>query len=191
MRQKAYVFFIAIVLTCQIFGEIKSATEIRAPGNLLIPTASENKKYKCFISVTNTKILIDCKKKIIQPFNEFEVPKQSYLNIDTENIDRIWLDGYQIIILADYKFYLRYKNLFIDIRLISIYYSEKRPAIILLIDNPGDLGTAGKELINKIDERQKKRSTLKDYGYKGYVFFNRSIGLSFLRKFMNIIGNFC
>ena len=159
-----------LILIGQICGEIKITTEVKATGKLLIPTASGKKPYKSVIVITQAEIRLECDRKIFQPFNEFDTPKQAKIRVDTAQVDRIWLDGDEIIILPKDPFYRRYRNQFHHIRLVCILCDPNKTAIIFVIDNPADIGNAGQQLIQDIDNRQSRKKHGFTSGYKGYIF---------------------
>lgn len=148
------IFVVIIILFGQLFGEIT------APGKLIIPTAKGEKKYNAIITVTQTGIMIKCSKKIFQPFNEFDVPKQAKLLINTAEVEEIQIQpqNKKIFIITKESFTIRYRNIFNRaskvIGLEALFpVTVENWALILVVDNPADIKALGEELIKVIGNR--------------------------------------
>jgi len=153
------IFVVIIILFGHLFGEIT------APGKLIIPTAKGEKGYDAVITVTQTEIIIKCSKKIFQPFNEFDAPKQSKINLNTAEVEEIQIQtqNKKIFIITNDSFTIRYRNIFNraskDIGLVALFpVTVENWALILVVDNPADIKALGEALIKVIGNRCEVRS---------------------------------
>jgi hypothetical protein len=152
-KEKTVFIVIAVVmiLTGQLSGEIKAA------GKLLIPTAKGERQYCAVITFTRAEINIECKEKIFQPLNEFDVPKQAKIVVNTAEVEEIQIQKTKIIIVTKDSFWKRYRNIFTQVYKSKyhgfLYWSViKKWALIFVVDNPAAIG-AGEELIKVVGER--------------------------------------
>jgi hypothetical protein len=109
MRFKTAMAIMSILMVFQLFGDIK------VTGELLIPTAGGGEKsYKGVLTITRALISIECDKKIFQPFNEFEAPKQKRLNINASEVVWIEINGKEkkIYLRVEDPFVSNYRNIF-------------------------------------------------------------------------------
>lgn len=132
--------------------------QIKAAGQILIPTADGQKPYRAVITIRSGEILIECSIEIFQPFNKFDTPKQEEIKVNTAEVEKICIQGKQkkeILILPKEPLYKRYRHLFHPVERITGYipYSvEKKDAIIFIMDNPADIGSTGERLIKSINK---------------------------------------
>jgi hypothetical protein len=139
MRVKLLIVM-TIILASQLLGEIK------AGGKLLIPTATGEKPYKCVMVITRAEIRLECDKRIFQPFNQFDTPKQAKLKVNTAEIYKIQINGNEILLIAKDPLYQRYRHLFHPIYRVVHFIpleEEKKEAIIFIMDNPADIYDIG------------------------------------------------
>lgn len=155
-RRKPTLIVMIFLLVGQLLGHIKIT------GKLLIPAAIGGvKSYKGVLTITRAKIRIECNKKIFQPFNEFEALRQSRLNINASELERIEIDE------DEKKIYLRVKNSFV-IRYRNILNLESRHitftfydgyvftefwAIIFAYEKPLDIGYLDRKVLKSINDR--------------------------------------
>jgi len=146
------IFVVIIILFGQLFGEIT------APCKLIIPTAKGVKGYDAVITVTQMEIMINCSKKIFQPFNEFDVPRQSKIKLPTVEVYKIQISikKNEILLLDEGSLYQQYKHLFHPVwRTVQFlpYHEERKEALIFIMDNPAAIKTLSEELIKVIGNR--------------------------------------
>lgn len=138
-------------LSGHVYGQIKAA------GQLLIPTADGEKHYKAVIRITRVTIEIECSEKIFRLFNAFNTPGYRKLRVYTTEVSEICVSEGQIFILPNDEFYRRYRNFFYPVwRMVSYFYFiiEEKMALIFIMDNPDDIGAAAKELIESINNKK-------------------------------------
>jgi hypothetical protein len=114
--------------------------------------------YDAVITITRAEILIECDKKIFQPFNEFDVPKKAKIKVSMVEVEEIQIQKNKIFIATKESFWKRYRN-------ISHHYYKSKYAgflsweniqiwvLIFVVDNPADIKAIGEELIKIIGER--------------------------------------
>jgi hypothetical protein len=153
------IVLLMILITGLLSGEIK------ATGKLLIPSACGEKPYNCIIVVKEALIEIECTKKIFQPFNQFDAPKQTKIVINTEEIKELQMlhQNRKIYLVTDDSFSIRYRNVFNRVSKIiafdSLYpVNIENWALIFIVDNPEDIKTLGEELIKILGKRCDVRS---------------------------------
>jgi hypothetical protein len=149
MRFKMGVIIMVIVLTGQVFGEIKSAA-----GELLVPTATGETRYRGAITITQSVIEIECQEKIFQLFNESNAPKQEAIIINISEVERISLQGNGVVIFPKTPLCNRYRNLLHRV-IVGLILSSKRMAFIFVIDMDifKKIGSNDRELIDRINKR--------------------------------------
>lgn len=153
MKHKEGNYMIALVmifLAGHLFGQIKET------GKLLIPTAGGNKPYKAVITITREEIVIECREKIFQLFNEFNAPKHRKIKVKTAELSRLYVFENKIYILTKDDFFFQYRNIFVRCwEIIGIHYGpEVRWAIVFTTDDPWAMGTKeAKELIKTINKQ--------------------------------------
>lgn len=157
MANKEKILFIILVMifiTGQLSGNVK------VTGKLLIPTAKGEKKYRAVITFTRAEICIECYKKIFQPLNEFDTPKQAKIVINTAEVEEIQtqIQSNKIYIIPKDSYTIRYRNVFNraskTIGVVSfIPITVENWALIFVVDNPVDIKTIGEALIKIIGER--------------------------------------
>lgn len=154
-NEKIYsIVLVIIFLTGHILGNIKVA------GKLLIPTAKGEKKYRAVITFTRKEICIECYKKIFQPLNEFDTPKQAKIVINTAEVKEIQtqIQSNKIYIIPEDSYTIHYRNVFnrsyktIGIMSLSPINVENW-ALIFVVDNPADIKAIGESLIKIIGAR--------------------------------------
>lgn len=155
MRIKLLIVMMIILGVSQLLGEIKLT------GKLLIPTAKGEKQYDAVITITRAEIMIECAKKIFQSFNEFDVPKQARLKVNTAEIYKIQIrkKENEILLIAKDSLYQRYKHLFHPVWRVVQFIPlkrEKKEAIIFIMDNPADIGCIEESLVKLINERNQQ-----------------------------------
>lgn len=146
---KMGVIFAVMVMTGQVFGEIKAAA-----GEFLVPTAIGEARYKGTITITSAVIEIECQEKIFQPFNESKAPKQDAIRINTGEVERISLQGNGVVIIPKTPLCNRYRNLLHKV-IVGLMLSSKRMAFIFVIDMDifKKISSNDKELIDCINKR--------------------------------------
>jgi len=144
--KKPVLIFMIIILAGQLLGEIKSAA-----GELLIPTAKgKEKPYRGIITITGTEILIECREKVFQLFNEPDAPKQAKIRMNTAEVERITL--------------LRNGNLLNRVWLISIGKVLEKLVFIFIFDSDiKSIGSNEKKLIDIINKRNDPRGRLRGF----------------------------
>ena len=150
MRRPGIAILVIILGTGYLLGQLKAA------GQLLIPTAGGIKPHKCFITIKRREIKIDSNEKIFQKFNEFNSPKTGIIKVNTAEVERICVQEDTILILPKANFHQRYRHLFIPcerVRSVIFLVVEKKNAMIFIVDNPTDITYLGKEVIKLINER--------------------------------------
>ncbi|UCH92933.1 MAG: hypothetical protein JSV88_21930 [Candidatus Aminicenantes bacterium] len=156
MRVKTGIIIMVFVMACQLSGEIKAA------GKLLIPGAgSGEKSYKGVLTITRAVIRIECDKKIFQPFNQFDAPKQERLNIKASELLRIEINEKEkkIYLRVEDSFVSRYRNILnLESRHVGFSVStghlfKEFWAIIFAYENPLELSEIDKKVLNSINER--------------------------------------
>ena len=153
MRKTGIAAIVIILAASNLTGKIG---EIKATGSLLIPTASGEKLYKGVITITRTEIEIECDKKIFRPFNEFEVPKQAKIRVNTVEVERICIQENDILILPGEPLYRRYRYLFHEIMEICFWCFPYKKALIFSLDNRADIGPAGIEIFRLINKQSRE-----------------------------------
>jgi hypothetical protein len=151
-KKSIMIFMVIIMVAGHLLGEIK------AVGNLLILTAKGEKRYEVIITVTRAEIMIECAKKIFQPFNEFDAPRESKIKINKAEISVVQISKKEneILLLAGDSFYRRYRHLFFPVWRITQFFpliEENKEAIIFIVDNPADIKAISEELIKIIGKR--------------------------------------
>jgi hypothetical protein len=147
IKREMGVVIMVIIMAYQLFGDV------RADGELLIPTAEGKiKPYKGIITITQAEILIECKEKIFQLFNEDNAPKQAKIRIDTEEVERISLQGNKVIIFPKDLLYNRYRNLLNHVWLLSMMKQREMLVFIFVIDID-TIGDDEFKLLGLINER--------------------------------------
>jgi hypothetical protein len=148
-RRKPILIVMIIILVGQLLGEIKSAA-----GELLIPTATGETRYRGTITITPAVIEIECQEKIFQLFNESNTPKQEAIRITTSEVERISLQGNGVVIFPKTPLCNRYRNLLHRV-IVGLMLSSKRMAFIFVIDMDifKKIGSNDKELIDRINKR--------------------------------------
>jgi hypothetical protein len=161
--RRSVLIVMIIILVSQLLGENEAAAAIKVTGKLLIPTTGGGEKsYKGVLTITRAKIRIECDKKIFQPFNEFDAPRQERLNINASELERIEIDE------KEKKIYLRVENSFMSrYRYIcnlesglvgrSFYYPfglfREFWAIVFTYEKPLDMSDLDEKVINSINNR--------------------------------------
>ncbi|MGD2090030.1 MAG: hypothetical protein PVH61_27890 [Candidatus Aminicenantes bacterium] len=102
-RRKPTLIVMIILLVGQLLGNIKITSKLLMP-----TTGGGEKSFKGVLTITRAKIRIECHKKIFQPFNEFDAPRQSRLNINAADLEKIEIDE------DEKKIYLRVKKTFVS-----------------------------------------------------------------------------
>jgi hypothetical protein len=155
-RRKPTLIVMIILLMGQLLGNIKIT------GKLLIPAAiGGEKSYKGILTITRAKIRIECDKKIFQPFNEFEAPRQSRLNINASDLERIEIDEDEkkIYLRVKKSFVIRYRNILnLESRHVRFTFETGHVftefwAITFAYENPLDIGYLDKKVLNSINDR--------------------------------------
>ena len=146
-------------MTGQLLGEIKVA------GQLLIPGAAGEKPYSCVIFVTKAAIVIECNKKIFQPFNQFDAPKQTKIIINMAEVEGIQFQSRKrkMYLITKDSFSILYRNVFNRVSKIigfdSLYLiCVENWALIFRVDNPGEIKVLGEELMKILGKRCDVRS---------------------------------
>jgi len=152
-KAKPIIIFVVIII---LFGQLLG--EIRVPGKLIIPTANGEKRYDVIITITKTEMMIECAKKIFQPFNEFDAPKQSKIRLKMAEIYKIQVSkkGNEILLLDEGSLCQRYRHLFRPVWKITRFFpyeEERKEALIFIIDKPADIKAIGEALIKIIGNR--------------------------------------
>ena len=165
MWVKMGVVIMVIVMACQLSGEIKSVV-----GELLVPTATGETRYKGIITITSAVIEIECQEKIFQLFNESNQPNQEAIRINTSEVERISLQGNGVVIFPNPPLCNRYRNLLHRVIVGLILSSSKRMAFIFVIDMDvfKKIGSNEKELIDRINKRNDPEGRA-----DGFVRFDR------------------
>jgi hypothetical protein len=155
-RRRAVLIIMVIILAGQLFGFIKIT------GKLLIPDAiGGEKSYKCVLTITRAKIRIECDKEIFQPFNEFDAPRQSRLNIKASDLETIEIDenDKKIYLRVKKAFVIRYRNI-LNIESGYVRFSFETGhvftefwVIIFSYENPFDIGYLDKKVLKSINDR--------------------------------------
>lgn len=159
--KKSFIIIIVIILlTGQFLGEIK------VTGKLLILTADGKKSYDAVITITQAEIMIECVKKIFQPFNVFEAPLQAKIKVSTAEIYQIQINKgkKEILLIAKDSLYQRYKHLFHPVWRFVQYMPperEEREALIFIMNTPVHIGCSEEELIKFINKRSEQSCTNK------------------------------
>lgn len=162
-RRKPVLIVMVIILVGQLLWEIEAAAAIKVTGKLLIPNAGgREKSYNCVLTITRALIRIECDKKIFQPFNEFDAPRESRLNIKASDLERIEIDE------DEKKIYLRVENSFVSrhrnicnlessVVGRSFYYPfglyREFWAIVFAYEKSLDLSNLDEKVINSINNR--------------------------------------
>ncbi|MGD2090029.1 MAG: hypothetical protein PVH61_27885 [Candidatus Aminicenantes bacterium] len=162
MWVKMGVIIMLIVMSCQLLGEIKSLA-----GELLVPTATGEIRYKGTITITSAVIEIECHEKIFQPFNEPNAPKQEAIRINTSEVERISLQRNGVVIFPKTPLCNRYRNL-LHRMIVGLILSSKRMAFIFVIDMDvlKKIGSNDKEIIDRINKRNDPEG--RAYGFVRY-----------------------
>lgn len=108
MRFKMGLIIMVFIMAGKLSGNIKVA------GRLLIPAAGGvEKSYQGVLTITRSLIRIECDKKIFQPFNEFDAPKQNRLNINTSDLSLIEIDEKEkkIYLVFEVSFVSSFRNI--------------------------------------------------------------------------------
>jgi len=158
--KKPVLIFMIIILAGQLLGEIKSAA-----GELLIPTAKgKEKPYRGIITITGTEILIECREKVFQLFNEPDAPKQAKIRMNTAEVERITLLRNGVVIFPKDPLYNRYRNLLNRVWLISIGKVLEKLVFIFIFDSDiKSIGSNEKKLIDIINKRNDPRGRLRGF----------------------------
>ena len=154
-KRKTMIIMVIILFTGQLIGEIKAA------GKLLIPTANGKKLYNAVITIKRAEVMIECEKKIFQPLNEFDVPKQAKIKVSTVEIYKIEFnkEKNEIYLIAEDSLCQRFKHLLLPVwRIIQWfpYHEEKKEAFIFIMNNPKDIVRNKEDLIKHINERKQQ-----------------------------------
>jgi hypothetical protein len=151
-RKPILIIMVIILLTGQLLGQIKA----KAAGKLIITTANGEKPYDAVITMTRAEIMIECAKKIFQPFNEFDAPKQAKIKVCTAEVEEIQIQENKIIIVTKDSFWKRYRNISTQVYKSKyhgfLYWSYiQKWALIFVVDNPADIGCIEDDLIKHIN----------------------------------------
>jgi hypothetical protein len=156
------VVILVIIMAGLLLGKKNAVAAIKITGGLLIPTAGGKQSYRGILTITRAKIRVECDRKIFKPFNEFDAPKQSWLNLDTSQVVRIEFDEKEkkIYLRVENSFVDKYRNLFnlefrhvgFDIASYGHLYCEFW-AIIFSYEKSLDIGCLDKEVLNSINSR--------------------------------------
>lgn len=142
MRKHFVIFIFIFIFTGSLLALISQ-------GSLIIPSAEGEVHIKADITITKTEIEVKCNKKIFQPFNVFDAPKNRKMRIDTAEIGRITFtkDGKIYIYPKTYwtDFYQKHRNLFLKT---SFRIFSPEEDIFTLSLSPKDLEAAIKILRN-------------------------------------------
>jgi hypothetical protein len=151
---------IMIVLIMLAAGQL--AGQIKLQGRLRIPGAERNKTYEGVMTIRPTKILIQCRENIFQLLNEFNSPKSNKIAIDTGELYRIFSVRGEIILVPRDPYYFRFRNLlnWIWYRYWAPFDPTEWMGIVFIMDNPGDVGLIGWDLIGLINERNRHNRTV-------------------------------
>ena len=109
--------------------------------------------------------MIKCSKKIFQPFNEFDAPRQSKIKLNTAEVEEIQIQtqNKKIFIITKESFTIRYRNIFNRVSKYSGFVASfpgtvENLALIMVVDNPADIKALGEALIKVIGNRCEVRS---------------------------------
>jgi len=184
-KKKDYLFaLIMLFLTGYVLGQI----EVKAAGKFLIPTAGGVKEYEGVITFTKAGVEIECQKKIFQPFNEFDTPKQRKLSIAPADLKEIWFDKKNNIgLFPSESFYNRYRNMFFRYaRKYSLMYEPYiEYVLVFVLNDPGAIDNEDKKLIlflNKVirGEIKKEENTCGPKRKILYLFYSCFLWLGML-----------
>jgi hypothetical protein len=156
MRFKMGLIIMVFIMAGKLSGNIKVA------GRLLIPAAGGvEKSYQGVLTITRAVIRIECYKKIFQPFNEFDAPKQTRLNINTSEVVRIEIDEREkkIYLRVENSFVQRYRNIinlesrFVGFSVDTGHLYKEFWAIIFAYEKPLDIGYLDEQVLNSINQQ--------------------------------------
>jgi hypothetical protein len=160
VKRKTMVVMVIILFTGQLIGGI------RAAGKLLIPTANGEKLYNAVITIKRAEVMIECEKKIFQPFNEFDAPRQAKIKVNTAEIYKIEFNKKknEIYLIAEDSLCQRFKHLLLPVWKViqwMPYHEEKKEAFIFTMNNPTDIDCIEEDLIKFINERNEQSRAIK------------------------------
>jgi hypothetical protein len=101
---------LALIIVLIMVTHLLGVTNVT--GKLLIPTAEGIEPYKCVIVVTPSAIVLECEKKIFQPLNQFDSPKERKIKLNITEIQKVEIQSpaHRIYIITGDSFFMRYRN---------------------------------------------------------------------------------
>ncbi len=134
--------------------------QVRAAGKLVIPSADGNKPFKAVIRITPAELEIECSEKIFRRFNAFNTPTYGKMRVNTREISEICLCEGRIFIMPGDDFYQRYRNFFCPVYRTVMFWplvEEEKMALIFIMDNPADIGSSARDLLDSINKRRRSK----------------------------------
>jgi hypothetical protein len=152
MKSAKKTGIIVLVIILNMVSNLSGETGVM--GDFLIPDAEGGKAYRCVIVITQQEIVFECNKRIFQPFNLFEAPKQTKIQLSMSLVTDIEIHNKSdmIYITTHDSFYIRYKNYFNAIY-DGIWMPKEGWALLCIIDKHSDTLVLGKELKRIIGAR--------------------------------------
>ena len=142
-KKSIVIIFVAFLFSGLLFGQV----QLKAPGKLRLPGITKDKYYKGVITFTKETITIECDKRLFRTLNQFDTPLKKKLVIRMKEVSRIDFKKYGVLIKPETSLYKRYRNLFHEIRYISLLTRVDKKALIFLLD---DYETISKEDLNNL-----------------------------------------
>jgi hypothetical protein len=155
------VIIMVSIIALLLLGKSEADAAIKPSGRLLIPSADGGQKaYKAVLMIKRSLIRIECDKKIFQPFNEFDAPKQNRLDINTSELMSIKIDAKEkkIYIIVEISSVSRYRNIlnletrYLGYSCLSGHAYKEFWAIIFVYDKL-DMDYLDQEVLNLINNR--------------------------------------
>jgi hypothetical protein len=130
-------------------------------GKLVIPGAADEKYYDATMTINTSYIEILCKKKIFQPFNNFESPRSRKLKIMISDTSEIYLRKNRLYVLTDISFFKKYRHLFHRFFYTRRFFhlspqDEEVYALVFQLSNPTDVGVREKRFLDKLNKKLRR-----------------------------------
>ncbi|MCP4151414.1 MAG: hypothetical protein GY757_26960 [bacterium] len=169
-KKSIVIILVVFLFSGLLFGQV----QLKAPGKLRLPGITKDKYYKGVITFTKETITIECDKRLFRTLNQFDTPLKKKLVIPMKEVSRIDFEKYGVLIKPETSLYNRYRNLFHEIRYISLLTMVDKKAIIFLLDDYESI--TKEDLNNLLSGIQLKRLLLICQSNHIITYFRHAIG---------------
>lgn len=157
-RKAALIVLIILLAVCML----RANKPLTLTGKVYLPGPVKNQPYliKGTLTISPEKIVISCEKNIFRLFNTYSDPLKNRISVSIKEVERIYVQGEQLLIFPIVVFYRKYRNFFEPRWEIKhVFFPDsitmEHQVLTFILDNPKAATVTGANLIKMINDRSK------------------------------------